>query len=324
MHFNRLTDQLIFKVMDKELIEKLYDVTYSKRLEVQEVESLKDFGEFNPIIDKFISIYSKLFTKEQTKAMLSRLNSLEIEMKLNKKNLLATKIFLGSYDSKNNRIVINYYEDKSIPFDLEKTLIHELLHMSSTRETEKGLITGLEIPGLLGENFNEAYTDYLTNKYFTDNDREISDDMYVAIKGIEMLVGKEKLRECYSEANIGKLINEMEPYLNKKDLLKLFYLIDRIDDPLFSYKDFRTVLREITKMNIIRINNLFEEGKITSDEYDIEFARITEFRVCNIWNEDAEVVRDDDSFIFREEDRTSEVYLFNKNKEKHPQFEKKH
>ena len=97
--------------------------------------------------------------------MLYRLKRLSITEERSEIPPLAQIISLGFYHTEKNNITIHYY-DKKIPINIEDTLKHELMHMASTRSTKVGLITGLEIPDLIGEGLNEGYTQYLTDKYF--------------------------------------------------------------------------------------------------------------------------------------------------------------
>ena len=64
--------------------------------------------------------------------------------------------------------------------------------------------------------------------------------------------------------------------------------------------------------------------EITREEYDIEYARICEYRNYILWSEEAEVIKDKDSFIFKEKDNTSELYTFIKMNGDNPLIEKKY
>lgn len=326
MHLNSITDQFVFRMMKSELDTRLYEVTYAEREKIEEVEgNILNFGDLNPYVKEFITTFYKSFTKEQTKAMLSRIKTLIITEKKGTKNKFSTYISLGMYDSDTNSITLEYYDDKAIPINIKSTLSHELLHMASTRNTQVGTITGLEIPNLLGENFNEGCTEYFTAKYFTKEDYTISEDSRILIvKGIENIVGRETLEECYFEANFGKLIKALEPYSDKDNLLKLFYTIDHIDDPFSSRKNYRSIIQEIARMNHRRLVQLKAEGKMSQEEYDIEHAiKVDEYRYYQIWSEDTEVLKDGQCFILKNRERQSELYDFTP-EEKNPQFEKKY
>ena len=327
MQFNRLSDQILFNVLKNEIEEKLYNYTNAKREDIPKDidKNVLSFNDLNPIVHSFISTFQKNFSLKETILMLKRLKTLKIEEEIVARSVLQSTISLGYYDNKTNTITLEYYNDQTIPTNIKKTLVHELLHMASTRNTEAGVVTGIEIPNLLGENFNEGVTDYLTAKYFMDgNYKDLDDNRILIVKGIENIVGKELLEECYFDANLGRLINELEKYISRKEVLKLFFLIDRIDDPLAANKNYRSVINEITKINAIRLNRLLREGKISQEEYDVELViKAIEYKKHRIWTEDTEVIRDGDCFMLRENDDHSEVYVFNKGDNK-KQFEKKY
>ena len=327
MRIARITDQLLFKLLSSELEEGLTEVTYATRMSYKEDnKNLLRFGKYNEVISEFIELFSKNFTEEQTQAMLYRLKRLSLKEEECHLKVFSSIISLGTYQSETNSIVLNIY-DKALPVDMKDILFHELLHMASTKTTQVGFITGLEVPDIFGDALNEGYTEYLTEKYFkTKTHYTDSEDYNVFFaKGIENIVGKEFMEKCYFNANIGLLIKELENYSTREDILKMLFLMDRGNDPFSSSENIRRITEEISKMNARKLKQDLESGVITQDEYDVEYAiKVLEYRKYHLWSEEAKVIKEDNSFILSDRGRTSSLYERTTPQEKNPQFQKKY
>ena len=77
MHLNSLIDQWTYRIIRSELDTRLYEVTFAAREKFEDSEEIiLNFGDLNPFVKEFITAFFKSFTKEQTKAMLSRIKTL--------------------------------------------------------------------------------------------------------------------------------------------------------------------------------------------------------------------------------------------------------
>ena len=161
---------------------------------------------------------------------------------------------------------------------------------------------------------NEGYTEYLTQKYFTKKMKytESEDFSVFFAKGIENIVGPEKMQECYFNANLGSLIEELEQYASKEDILKLLFLIDQEKTPFANRKNHRIIMRQIARMNARKLSQDLLSNRITKEQYDIEYAiKVEEYKKYS-------------DFILEDQGRQSDLYEFTKSNEKPKYFEKKY
>jgi len=135
------------------------------------------------------------------------------------------------------------------------TIFHELLHMSSRRENNNVYYGGLYCPldkKYRGFSLNEGYTE-LTNKRIFGKKDNIYETEIITIKLVESLIGKEKLMNCYFNANLKDLISCLKKY-NSYSLTREF--IDKTD--LISK-------RENPLLKVINIDNMTETIKYIVD-----------------------------------------------------------
>lgn len=318
MRINRISDEIILRMLLPNTYKYLLICSEEKVKEEytsNDIEEFLKYKGYNNIVKYFINKFSQNFTEEQIKAMLYRLKGLTIS-ELIYKSYSPFYISLGYYDGHNNEIVIEYYKDRRQSQEkLKETLIHELLHMASTRSVRDGSITGFDIPLYLGNAINEGYTEYLTKKYFTKGSRYVNSrevDVFFA-KGIENLVGDSKMQELYFNANLNGLVNEIAKYSSKEDAIKLLFLMDRKNIGLRGEKDLIQIIEEIAKLNAKKLERELSLGNITYEEYQIQYAiKYTEYLKGNMWSESTKIVKDDDCFILKDQGFTSSVYEIKK------------
>lgn len=320
MKIPRLTDQIIFKIIESELY-KYLSICGKPRVKEEyfpkSIEEVLKHKKYDDILKRFIELFIKEFSEEEIKSLFYRLKTLEIS---DKEYLTVNSMFylsLGYYESKINKITLEYYHDRRISKEsVEETFIHELFHLASTRRTEDGLITGLEIPGYLGEMLNEGYTDYLTAKYFTKKMAYVkspSIGIYFS-KGIENIIGKEKMQKYYFNADLNALVNELSKYTTKEDIVKLLFLVDRQNGVLRGEQDILRIIREIAEINKRKLDADLRNGKISFREYQIEYAiKVKEYLIGNIWSEETRIIEDDNCFVLEDQGFTSRVYEIKEN-----------
>ena len=195
-------------------------------------------------INKFINVMETNFTKEQLQILYRNLKSLKIQKKK------SIKGSVGLYKDKKNIIVL--LKDGSA-----KTSFHELFHMASTIYRLGRCLGGLALVSdelFLAGAINEGYTDIMANRYF---DVDLKDTYYyrelVYAKGIEDVVGKDYMENCYMTANPKQLMNELIKYTTFKEMFEFF---GKMDDVL--YYSQRTL--KDTKFNRVRMNDVADKG----------------------------------------------------------------
>lgn len=327
IRFKRITDEVIYKVIMSDINKYLCQCARERidnKDKITEISNLQN-SKYSEILKKFVEIFSKSFTEKQLNIMLNRLNTLKIS-KVTYKNAYLYCFSLGYYDSNENEIVIEYYKDRRTSKDsVEETLIHELVHMASTRKTKDGNITGFEIPYYIGINLNEGYTEYITEKYFTkgnDYVKSKSINLFLA-KGIENIIGQERMQELFFDANLKGLIDEIAQYDSRDNIIRLLFLMDRSSRVMRGSRDLYNIVEEIAKINAKKLEKEFNLGLLTYEEYQIQYAiKVEEYLKGNMWSEETKVHKDDNSFVLSDQGFTSSVYEFNnpeKNKVKYYQ-----
>ncbi len=209
-----------------------YSLDYSN----DEIKELLKFKELNPIILEFICKFNYYF-KEYNGLLLSNIEKLDIYV-----NHGEGEQIRGEFDHNNLYLFVNkglnYNEDPV----LEDTIFHELLHASTYDENNidnSGL--SKRISGhTIGHRLNEGYTEYLTNKYFSNDptDKYYYEEQRYA-ENIERIIGKEVMLEAYFTGNLYKVIESLNPYIDdsfefildsERFLIKPNEVLDKIDN----------------------------------------------------------------------------------------------
>lgn len=239
------------------------------------------FKKYNDIIEKFNYIFTEEFAHDNKANFIRNIKQLKIKPLKNKE---ANDSVKGLYDIKKNKIKIclenpNNSEKK---IDLEERLMHELLHMSSTKEDERfnGLSYAKKVENrkgynIIGDGINEGYTEYLNQKYFS---RNVNIKYYylekVLVAGIENLIGKEKMERLYFIGTFFDFLDEFKQYFDKdENMVDLIFKIDllrKIDDSEKIKSIFTEAKNEIAELNLKKLNNNYKNDKINYSEYKKE------------------------------------------------------
>ena len=313
MQIKGFLSYIYFKILEKDIyteLDRKEKNQIQRYFDLPEDSENTDFDELNEYIERFKAIFKENFTEEQYEKMIYLLSSLKIkEYTMNYDGDLL--ISIGSYDSLNNTITITNYKDLDVELNKEEILIHELLHMASTNYSLDGERTGLNLAGILGVKLNEGYTEYLTRKYFTRGYKytESTENSIIFAKGIENIIGSEKMESYYFNSDINSLIKDLSEYISIEDTIKLLYLIDRVPDTKYRSKDFDYVLKKISEINGMKLKKDLEKGNITEEEYEEQYAiKVREYRNYQMWSEDTKVLGDETSFVLKDHEYTSDVY----------------
>ena len=125
--------------------------------------------------------------------------------------LIKGVITTAMYDENLNTIYVVDHKSPSIA----NIISHELLHMATTKRTEKVIFSGFyqfykdKATGI-GYALNEGYTEYLNKKYFNKDEEEDSyhNEQLIA-QGIERIVGSKLMEELYFKADLKSLVDEL-------------------------------------------------------------------------------------------------------------------
>ena len=203
----------------------------------------------------------------------------------------------GEYSAVNNTIDL---DTKTIE-KVDKTLPHELFHLSSTYYDKNNKICysgfGQFKKGLLiGLGLTEGYTELLTERYINPNlntNTNTNEDLYkypysvetLLSESIEEIVGQEKMTELYFKSDLMSLIKILEKYTSSREIVNFIRKLDYIYSSIFMGNTIpvyetpffiKTIMDEVLFTKLLAINKMKEDikiGKITIDEYndDIDF-----------------------------------------------------
>ena len=124
----------------------------------------------------------------------------------------------GVYNKAKNIIMIE-------PNRINRSIFHELLHMSSNYRDNDTLYSGFSQSPIndktrfvVGNNLNEGYTEVLNKRYFQSDDYHESYPLYYSYaSAIEKIVGKAKMEELYFTANLPGLVEELAQYSSMEE-----------------------------------------------------------------------------------------------------------
>lgn len=242
---------------------------------VQKLEldlSRKDFKEeYKESIAKFINIVAK--------------NS-NFDMRVWELNFKDLKIKNVNIYDKMYSFMASYYSDNKVmrlnPENYRKAIFHELFHVVS--DIYKGLVSYNGFSVCLnclsffclkfGIGLNEGYTELLANRYFSDENYFSSPIEVYLVQFLENIVGKDKMENWYSTANLIALLRELKKYQSEDVILGFLENMDYIY--LNSFKrEIPVQMREIV-LNVAEFllytynkqqNMIFLAGEITFEEY---------------------------------------------------------
>ena len=145
----------------------------------------------------------------------------------------------GMYNVRDNEMVIGENSD---------SIYHELFHMSSSKVDGALCISGFGIGCAerknkfkIGHGIDEGYTEYLAQKYCKtkmikeEDGKKIGSYVYeVFVTGkIEKIVGEEKMKSLYLNADLNGLINELTKYNTKENTLNAIQKLDFLNVYLY-------------------------------------------------------------------------------------------
>ena len=169
-------------------------------------------GYIRPVIDEFVTVLEKNFSKITVAWFYQNVASL----KLIKKKKLPSNV-AGVFDSRKNEIICGEEEDF--------TIFHELFHMTSCHGGNVGFH---DYHAKSGWGINEGYTEFLTRKYFGFEENDESYLVEVSIATVlNTIIGEEKMKELYMNADLEDFIFSLEKYLDEEEVCDFIHKMDR-------------------------------------------------------------------------------------------------
>lgn len=223
----------------------------------QKIIHQKKQKEIEDTIYEFLIKLSPLLSVESKKIVIKNLTNIQDKSNIFNSIMQHFGHSLGEYSPRTHTIrintLINPFTKKEMTTKEEKeeikqTLIHELLHASSTyvSPSKYQYFTGFEQTTLysvpiqnIGKAINEGYTEVITKRLLSLNSIPISpfeyhmqqkDYDYFYFEGIaniiELIVGKEKMMKLYFHSDLKGLINELSKYKKENDIKQFIIDLD--------------------------------------------------------------------------------------------------
>ena len=149
-------------------------------------------------------------------------------------------------DERNEFFIAGNYDinDSSISFSEKygnRVIFHELLHMSSSIKINNNYFSGffqhIKNNRRLGEGLNEGYTELLTHRYFQKGEN-IGESGYVVLvhfmSALEKIVGSKELMEFYFKADLKSLIDFLNQYISREEIMLFIMHMDYLKDHLIN------------------------------------------------------------------------------------------
>lgn len=269
------------KLAKNGIIRKTPNIDFSEH----DISANLSFNKYNEIIKSFEKDLLSNFSKDSSSLFYKNLETLKIEdSKL--ATLFTKECFYAMYDDKKNKIKIVLKKNDDYE-TLKSSTTHELLHMSSRKNREFGGLAQAFKGKMVGLGLDEGYTELLNQRYF---DKKINENFYFYERsfasGIEKIVGKEVMQNCYFNADLLTIIKKITQYTGNiqetADLIVEMDYLNKIKIP---------DLKEHAAFNIrLKIANIYKEkldlelkcGLIDRNEYEKKkFLHVDEFTKSN-------------------------------------------
>ena len=236
------------------------------------------YGKYDTIISDFYEILESYFEHCNLSSFYRNMKDLTITKKKRTlteriEGLIKGVITTAIYDERLNTIYIVDEKDQNI----RNIISHELLHMATTKKTEKVIFCGFyqfykdKATGI-GYALNEGYTEYLNKKYFNKDEEEDSyhNEQLIA-QGIERIVGSKLMEELYFKADLKSLVDELAKYTSIENVMNLLKQFDLLHKKRIPEEDKESAYRELRKLvsaiYLEKQKQLLEQGKITEEDY---------------------------------------------------------
>lgn len=224
---------------------------------------------------KFHEIIVNYFPIYDLDIFIEKLYSLKIESKVtNLKDLLAK--------SNGGHSCVYYPEDNKIFLIKQDVkdyhIYHELFHLLSSYEENNIVYSGFSQCNnkeytSIGNGINEGYTQFLKERYFGVDEKEINYYMlqkHIA-KHLEIIVSQRKMESMYAEADLLGLISELKKYEDEEKIINFIYDVDYINENIKNKTEYNNINMILNKSLLFLINmyikkqDLLLEKKLLND-----------------------------------------------------------
>lgn len=219
------------------------------------------------------------------------------------RNFIFNTDLAGRYSVDKNKICVRKK-------DYLQTIDHELLHMGSSffRESDGMAFCGFSQENnrkfrKIGSGINEGYTQLLAERYFGDAPGGVLMAYILEVnlaKGLEKVVGKEKMECLFFKANLYGLIQELKQYENEEDIMKFITQFDYMSNHFSKGKlwslERKLALKSLTDTNLFLIGCYSKKLRKEFDRQEIDFVQLNEkliefisnlkIQIINIKNEE--------------------------------------
>ncbi|MBR6948891.1 MAG: hypothetical protein IKH54_01730 [Bacilli bacterium] len=268
--------------------------------------------EYNKVLDEFSFIFDKKYPDFQDyfKKNLYNLNIFDSRKKyfFKLKNYLKNFIITGDYSSKSNDINIYYHQG------LRSTLMHELLHMSSTLNYYTiGFLNYLD-GNYIGRGLNEGYTEYLNYTQFSKASYYTYHNEVVIAKQVALLVDESSMPLYYFNGNLSGVISKLNNcnYFENNDFKTIVKKIDKMNSTkITGLKDYRAYLirKELSKAFSKKIEDDHNKGNMDDESYERKKLLYVDLYpvLNNLYEDDATIEKKNLYYIIRDKRHTSVV-----------------
>lgn len=237
------------------------------------------FDKYNEIIIKFTKMLEYNFPHCNLSSFYKNMETAEITVEINNliRKLYKLLGYKGLYFQKNNKILLMRHKSMK---EYEDTLSHELLHLASFKKVGKIYFGGFSQYSKnkkyrIGRYLNEGYTEYLNQKYFTKEKTTSYSEVKDFAQCIERIIGTKKMEKLYFDSNLNGLIEELEKYSSKENIINLIKKIDFYYEQVILSEDNNKLIeldkelrKEISNIYYVKISKELTEGKISEEEFE--------------------------------------------------------
>lgn len=250
-----IVGKYLFKEKNKKIfnkkIEECEETIHLDAIEEKLNEDYINNLNFGSIILKYCHVLINTLNKENLQTFYSHINTLQTLPYKNKLTDLLRGIVIGGKYNPNNSIQLTEKYKYVLP--------HELTHMSSTIVKDNGFIlSGFhQIKGSNGYGYgiNEGYTQYFTEKHFSDSFPDIPQSYPLEMEIVKKLIcviGEKEMENLYFHSNLNGLINRISQYSSLEEAQSFIAALDFVG--LYIYKIYKS--KEIKNMLEIKLQQI--------------------------------------------------------------------
>lgn len=234
-----LSDIIDFIPMKAQVKRKTIEGMIQKNLPKRSQDKLDiskylNFEHNNEVVSRFVEILEQDFSHCDLQSLYKNIQTLKIvERDKSIGDRLEEILTLrgeaaGSYSPRKNKITT--YSEKNYN-ELLGTKVHELVHFATTRKVGNATLCGFSISKnkiLFGDGLNEGYTEWFTQRYLLKEKGGSYKELQSVAALIEEIIGPEKMQQYFFTNNLNGLVNDMEKYTTRQNVLALLEKMDRI------------------------------------------------------------------------------------------------